>query len=179
MKITHSKYFWHAITLLSLIVIATSIYYLLGGFKEFELKAYKGIEYDVAGVEFEGKYNDPKIEELFKQAKELVFSNEVGGTLCVIDYLDATAEEQQVHYFIGAILKNRVTELPPGYTVRKISSRGMLSITLDSHPLVRPKKDDIEARMFSLAGEKNLELENFFLEKHFEDNSVIVEGFVK
>ncbi len=144
-----------------------------------EVIPYEGVDYSVAGIEFKGRYNDPEIENIFNEVKGVVSTGLIQGTLSLIEYNDSDLKEGEVQYFIGIILQNRVTKIPGNYSVRRIQSRAILSVRLDVHPLVRPSKEEVEAKMYSLAGEKGFEIENFFLEKHFADDRMVIEGFVK
>jgi len=179
MKITNSKYFYYFIIVISLGTIVFSIYYQLGGFRELKVNAFEGVNYAMAGVDFKGSYNDPQIENLYNHAKDQVATGKIKGILGLMDYIEEGLSKNEVHYFIGIILLDKVTELPPDYTVRKIKARGVLGITLDIHPIVRPPKSDIEGKIYASAQEHGLEVEDYFLEKHFADDHVIVEGFVK
>lgn len=144
-----------------------------------EVIPYDAVDYSMAGIEFKGRYNDPEIENIFNEVKKVVSTGEIQGTLGLIEYNDPGFNETEVSYFIGIILQNRVTELPGNYTVRRIQSRAILSVRLDVHPLVRPSKEEVETKMYALAVEKGFEIENFFLEKHFADDRLVIEGFVK
>jgi len=177
MKITQSKYFYYALSMLFMGLIFFLAYYQLGGLKEIEVTPYDDVDYSIAGVEFKGQRNDPQIEVLFNEVK--VATEDIQGTLCLMEYFDAETTKEEVLYFIGIILDNRVTELPGNYSVRRIKSRALLRATLDVHPLVRPAKEEIEAKMYQVAAENGFEIENFFLEKHFADDRLEIEGFVK
>ncbi len=179
MKITNSKYFYYLIIVISFGVISFSIYYQLGGFRELTVNAFDSVDYAMAGVDFKGKYNDPEIERLYGLAKDQVATGKVKGILGLVDYVDDDLDENEVHYFIGIILLDKITELPPGFKVRRMASRGVLGITLDVHPLVRPSKSDIEGKIYAAAQEHGLQVENYFLEKHFADDQLVIEGFVK
>lgn len=179
MKITRSKYFYYLIIVISLSVILFSVYYHLGGLKDLKVNAFEGVNYAMAGIEFKGKYNDPEIEKLYNDAKNQIAIGNIKGILGLMDYVAEDLSENEVNYFIGIILLDKITELPSGYSVRKIDSRGVLGITLDIHPLVRPTKSNIEGKIYAAAQEYGLEIENYFLEKHFADDRVIIQGFVK
>ena len=47
-----------------LTIILTSVYYLLGGFEEVEVFDLEGETKNIAGIEFKGKYNEPRLEEI-------------------------------------------------------------------------------------------------------------------
>lgn len=179
MKITHSKYFYYTIIIISLATIAFSIYYQLGGLKKLEVNAYPQVNYSLAGVEFQGRFDDPEIKRIYNEAKDFIQNGQIKGTLSVIDYLDEALGEKEVHFFVGIILDEKVTELPTNYQVKKVEARGVLGILMDIHPLVRPTKNEIEGMIYAAAQENNLTIQNFFLEKHYEDDRVMVEGFVQ
>ena len=179
MKATQLKYLYYSIIVVSLLIILFSVYYQLGGFREMEVNAFEGADYAIAGKEFKGTYNDPQIEELYNSVKEKISTGEIKGILSLIDYTGTDSESNEVHYFIGILLLNKVTELPVDYRVRKIKSRGILGVHLDVHPIVRPPKDDIESKIIAAAREHDLQLEDYFLEKHFADDRMVVEGFVQ
>jgi len=179
MTITNSKYFYYFIIVISFGIISFSIYYQLGGFKELKVNAFESVDYAMAGVDFKGNYNDPEIKKLYEMAKDQIATGKIKGILGLVDYVEEGLSDNEVHYFIGIILLDRITELPPDYKVRKFNARGVLGVTLDIHPIVRPPKSDIEGKIYAAAQEHGLEVEDYFLEKHYADDRVIVEGFVK
>ena len=179
MKITRSWYFYFSIIILSVLIIAFTVYFHLGGLKEIQVRAYPEVNYSLAGTEFKGNYDDPEIQVLYKKAKELVLSGDINGILSVIDYPDLDLGEKEVRLFIGIILKEKITEIPTNYKVRKIESRGALGVELDMHPFVRPTKDDIESEIYLTAQKNGLDIDAYFLEKHFKDDRIKVEAFLK
>ncbi len=179
MKITHSKYFYYFIIAISFGTIVFSVYYQLGGFKELKVNAFEGVDYAMAGVDFKGSYKDPEIEHLYSLAKDQVSTGKIKGILGLVDYVDQDLAENEVHYFVGIILLDKITELPQGFKVKKMTARGVLGVTLDTHPIVRPPKIEIEGKIYATAQQHGLEVEDYFLEKHYADDRVVVEGFVK
>ena len=178
MKITNSKYFYYSIIVVSIGIILFSIYYQLGGLKEFRVLPGQDVNYSIAGVEFKGNHNDRKIEEIYNKAKNLVADGRIKGTLSLIDY-QSGMDDAEVQFFIGIILEERVSELPPEFEVRVIKANSVLRLVIDVHPLVRPTKPEIEAIIYAHAQSNGLVIEDYFLEKHLTDDRVIVEGFVK
>ena len=179
MSIANTKKFYYLIILVSFLVIVFSLYYQLGGFRQLNVEVYEQVDYAIAGREFRGSYKDPAIEEIYQFAKEQVATGKIAGTLCVIDYPGEDLGENEVNYFIGVLLLDKITELPTNYTVRRIQSPGALGVSLDTHPIVRPTKDDVEARINETALAYNLRIRDYFLEKHYADDRLVIEAFLE
>lgn len=175
LSLNHQRLFYAGIIIVLLSVIITSLYYLMGGFKEVEVLHLVGDKKNVVGKYFIGYYAHPDLEEQLIKSRRLVESGALAGNLTVINFQNDSLDNDEVEQFIGISLDGGMAEVPSGYEVLEVDMKEKLSIFLSMHPFVRPRPKTIE-RMFDEFAEVNqLTMDNFTLETHYLDNSMSVE----
>lgn len=171
------RYKYYGISAISLLIIAFSIYYLLGGTKDFVVAESGGAVYDIVGKPYKGRYSADSARVIFEDLRSKVQTGEWTGDLVEIAYSPETGD--QVNQFFGVLLRGTVTEIQGNYQLKRIRPPQILQVRLGMHPLVRPSREKVEAKISGYAQERGLELEDFFLHRYLPDNSVVVEAFVK
>lgn len=171
------RYKYHAVSAVSVCIILFTIYFLLGGTREYRVAEAGAVNYDIVGVPYQGKYVPDSARILFEQLRTKITSNEWKGELVEITYLPQGDEE--VNQFFGVLLTGRVTQIDGAYQIRKISARSSLQVRLTMHWLVRPGREKVQTMIDGYARENGMEIEDFFLQRYLTDNSVVIEAFVK
>lgn len=166
------------ITLLSVGVIAASVYYLLGGMDKITVYDLPGEQKIIVGQAFSGRYSDRIIQDQFYDARRLVLDSAIRGTLVQVVYQNDTLAKNEVAYFTGVEIVGTMAEVPLGYTVRKIQSEKKFAVFLSMHPLVRPTPETIQSMLAAKADSLGMQLDPLLIEKHYPDNSMSVEGLV-
>jgi hypothetical protein len=170
-------YLYLSIGILSLFIAGTSIYYLLGGFEEVRVYELSGANKVIVGRSFTGRQNSPVIEKYFTESKALILDSAIIGTLTVVQYKNDTLTGNEAQLFIGITLENEMAEIPSNYSVIELKSPKRFAVFLGMHPLVFPSPDKIETMLKSKAQEMGYDLEDYFVELHYIDNSMSVEGW--
>ncbi len=175
MSIKWQQVMWGSIILVLLILIGTSIYYLLGGFKEVEVYEVPGEKRNIVGKYFRGYYAHPDLESIWQETQQLLQSGSLTGELVVVNYQNDSLDNDEVEQFIGISLSGGMAEIPAGYDVLEINTSQKLAIYLSMHPLVRPNPITIENMFADYAAGKELSTEPLTIEIHFPDNSMSIE----
>lgn len=173
------KYFYWLSSFIALFVILLTIYFNLGGFKEIQTAVSKNNKYSLAGKEINGKLTSKEEHFLFEEIKELIIDGSLKGTLAIVNYNDDTLGEYESRRFVGVLLDDEISMIPSGLKVLEIEGETTFQAALTMHPLVMPNTEKVEAKLKFLADEQGLVLQNYTLEKLYEDNSVIVEMFAR
>ncbi len=163
-----------AITIL-LIVIGSSVYYLLGGFTEIVVYEVPGERRNIVGKYFQGYYSHPDLEDIWSECRRRIVDGSLDGNLAVVNYQNDSLDNDEVEQFIGVALAGGMAEIPSGFEVMEVKMEKKLAIFMSMHPLVRPNPISIEERFAAYAQEKGLKLGKYTLELHFQDNSMSVE----
>ncbi|MFT7030254.1 MAG: hypothetical protein ACJA2C_001650 [Marinoscillum sp.] len=179
MNLKQKKYFYLLIILVFLGIIVSSVFYLLGGFKEVMAIPLEGTTRTLAGKRFVTHYTDEKPREFGKECRELLADSTLDGRLVVVNYHSDTLERDQIHQFIGIALSEEMSEIPQGFEILELESSARYAVFLTMHVIVQPRPNKIEALLFAKAQEDGMELDDFFLELWYPDNSLVVEGWVK
>ena len=179
LKTVHKKYIYWSASFISLFVILLTIYYNLGGFNEIQTTASRNNKYSLAGKEVKGKLTSKEEHFLFLEMKEYLSEGVLDGTLAIVNYKDDTLSEDESRRFVGILLENDISMIPSGLNVLELQSATTFQAALTMHPLVMPNTEKVESLLKALADEREMELQDFTLEKLYEDNSVIVEMFAK
>lgn len=175
-SLKQQKIFYLSLIAILIVVIGYSVYYLLGGFKDREVVKVGPVKRNIVGKPFRGFYKHPDLEEIWIKNRELLESGAIPGSLAVITYKSDTLDNDEVHQFIGIALEGGMAEIPVGFEVKEISMDQRLMIALTMHPLVRPSPITIEELFSTFAQKEGDQLDNYTLELHFQDNSMIVEA---
>lgn len=179
MNLRQKQYVYLALILAFLIIIVGSIYYILGGFKEVKAISLEGTTRTIAGKQFVTHYTDEKPRDFGRECRELLADSTMQGRLVVINYHSDTLERDQIHQFIGIALSEEMSEIPQGFEIIELETSARYAVFLSMHVIVQPRPNKIEALLFAKAQEDGNELEDFFLEVWYPDNSLVVEGWVK
>lgn len=145
-KIVILKYVYYGITIVSLVVIAISIKYLLGGYEPLKVESIGPSEFTVAGSMFEGKENSTAHQESIATIQNYIEAGKLKGEFTVIHYpqADAQAGYQQ---FIGAVLTGNVFTFPSSLQIKEYETPDALGLEVEMHPLFRPSVDEIKKLM--------------------------------
>jgi len=141
------KYIIVGIVFIGAVVFAINMY--LGGSEELTFsKESKSLWFK--GERFRGRYSDPKIEELFFNARELAMEND-RYTLAVINY---QAPEDTVDQAVG-VISDAAIELGE-MTTQKAFDQDFLKTIITSHNLVMPKPEEVMRAAKKYASNQNL-----------------------
>ena len=171
--------FYITVIIVSFGIIGYAVYFWLGGTEKIEVYQLEGEEKLIVGKPFQGRPTDPQIERQFIAARKLLLDSAIIGTLALVDYRSDTVPDNRVSFFIGIAIDDKMVELPPGYEVRKFNTTQKFAIFLSMHPLVRPTSKRIESLFQESARSINMELQEFFIELHYYDDTMSVEAFGK
>ena len=160
-------------------VIVTSVYYLLGGFEKVEVYQLNPINRTVVGKQFDTHYTDEAPIEFGKYCRSLIEQGDIEGILTIINYQPDTLSPKQTSRFIGISLKEDMAEIPQGFEIREMVSEERFAVFLSMHVLVQPRPHTIEKMLREKAAASGFELDDFFVELRYLDNSLSVEGWVK
>lgn len=178
MNVKLLRYFYFGLMVLFVGIIITSVYYILGGFDQVRVYSLEPEGRVVVGKQFNTRYTDNAPREFGLQCKELIESNELEGTLTTITYKSDTLDPKEVSIFIGITLANDMAEIPEGFEIREFPPAKRYAVFLSMHVLVQPRPYKVEAMLQESARENGDELEDFFFELRYPDNSLSVEGWV-
>lgn len=173
------KHIYWLISFVALFVILISIYYYLGGFREIQTAVSRNTTYSLVGKEVYGRLTSKEEHFLFQEMKGYLVDSVLYGTLAIVNYKDDTLGKYESRRFVGVLLEEEFAMIPPGLTVLEIEGETTFQAALTMHPLVMPNTEKVEFKLKTLADERGLELENFTLEKLYQDNSIIVEMFAR
>lgn len=173
------KYIYWSISFVALFVILMTIYFYLGGFNEIQTAVSKNNRYSLAGKEIHGRLTSKEEHFLFEEMKGYLTDSTLMGTLTIVNYRDDTLGQYESRRFVGILLEDEISMIPSGLTVLEIEGETTFQAALTMHPLVMPNTEKVESMLKILADERDLELEDYTLEKLYQDNSVIVEMFAK
>ncbi|WP_421891481.1 hypothetical protein [Marinoscillum sp.] len=179
MNVTLTRYFYLSLIILFLTIIIGSIYYMLGGFDEVKVYRLDPIERTVAGQMFVSHYTDQAPIDFGTRCREMIANKDIDGTLTIITFHNDTLPKNQIARFIGISLAAEMSEIPESFEVRQFQSNARYAVFLSMHVLVQPRPHKIESMLHAKAQEEGDELEDFFMEIRFPDNSLIVEGWAR
>lgn len=179
MNLKQSRIFYLSLIIIFLGVITTSIYYLLGGFKEVTVQKLGPINRTVVGKQFTSHYANDAWIEFGKQCKEMVEKAAIDGTLTVITYHVDSLKEDEISKFVGITLNSEMAEVPQDFSILEFASNTRFQVVLEMHVLVQPRPQNVEAMILNAAEEAGKPLEDFFFELRYPDGSLQVEGWVK
>ena len=134
---------------------------------------------NIAGIEFRGAFNNPTLEENWNLVRSVVLEKAIEGNITLLDYPKDSLPNNQIHQFIGINIEGTMAEIPSSFEVRTYEYERKLAVFLSMHPLVRPRPQTIQRLISEKAKELGYTLLPFYVETHFQDNSLIVEGLIK
>lgn len=179
MNVKRARYIYLGLIVIFLGVIIASIYYMLGGFEPVNVYRLDPKARVVAGKYFSGYYNDEAPREFGIHCRELIESQQLEGTLTTINYKHDTLAQKEVSLFVGITLAGEMAEIPQGFEVREFAPAKCYAVFLSMHVLVQPRPHQVETMLLEAAQENDDELEDFFFELRYPDNSLSVEAWVK
>jgi len=160
-------------------IILGSLYFHLGGFEEVKVYKLEPINRTVAGKNFYTHYRDETPRDFGVICKQMLDSGEVSGELVVINYKNDTIHRDYIHQFIGIELSEDLSEIPSDFDIKELESKERYAVFLSMHVIVQPRPHVIESMLEQRAQSDNQQLEDFFFEIRYPDNSLSVEGWVK
>jgi hypothetical protein len=109
----------------------------------------------------------------------MIANREIRGDLTVQTFYSDSTSEKQLDQFIGITLEGDMAEVPTDFEIREIVTGRRFVVFLPMHPLVRPSPQEVEAVILNAAQEAGADLHPFFVEFHYQDNSMAVEAWEK
>lgn len=176
---SQKKYLYWSFSFISMLGISMSIYYAMDGFEEISMVESNNNHYSIAGKTIKGigVYREEKL--LWEEVKKMIESEKLVGDLCIINYEQDSLKSNEVYRVIGVLLNEEVSIIPSGYFVTEIKAENSFLAALTMHPLVRPNSEKIGALLTSFADSLGFTVRNYSLERHYPDNSVLVELFAE
>ncbi len=167
------------ISVVSVCIILTSVYYWLGGFDEVNVYELEGQEKTIIGKYYKGYRNSPEITEYFNQCQRLVMDSSVIGTVTRVVYKNDSLAYNEVEYFIGIDLaEEQMAMAPVGFQIREFSSSKRFAVFLSMNPWVRPSSKKIDQMFESKAASMDYNLSDILLEIYYIDDSMSIEAWV-
>ena len=152
-----------AALILSTLIIGF-IYYQLGGTKPLDFEITTKDQLTIYGAPFQGKYDDPQIEQLFIKAREHVVAH-ANSSLAIVNYF--TQDKDSVKQFIGFI-SNEKNDLP-NIEMKEVT---FLKTEIVAHNVVMPRPDVVQEEAMSFANLNGLKLDNFSIEIYHDERSL-------
>ncbi len=174
------KYVYLGIIAICLVALTLCGYYFLGGFDEIKVQEVENMSFSIAGKPYKGKYyKSDTLKRIQNEVADLILKNTFSGDYAEITYMDTEVKEGEVDLFIGTIFFEDAIQIPGSFSVRDFSSRRFLAVKLNMHYAVRPSEQEVQAMLYKYAREKGYELDNYFVNIIFKDNSMEVYAPVK
>jgi len=164
-----------------LIIVAVGVaYYVLGGFKQAEVKLETTAQpMFLAGKYFEGPANSEEFGDLTREAYEIRTSGKLRGTFGNIFYNDPATSSAAAKVFVGLVVDDTVSQrLPAGYRYRAFpAGQRVLHASIEASYLVAPGKlyDGVK----QTAQQQSLTLQSVYLERFPTTGPVEVWAVVK
>ena len=178
-NIDQKKYLYWLLSFISLLVISMSIYFFLGGFHKIKVVQSKNNHYSIAGKTIQGIGVHREEKVLWEEVKKMIVDKKLHGDLCIINYRPDTLEDKEIYRFIGVLLNEDVAIIPAGYSVTEIKAETTFLAALTMHPLVRPSSEKMDNLLTDFADSLGYTVRNYTLERHYIDNSMLVEMFAE
>ncbi|MFL5730058.1 MAG: GyrI-like domain-containing protein [Cytophagaceae bacterium] len=131
------------ISLIFAVVIIGSALYLygkMGGFSKTTMAVVSSSEYIVAGKPFKGFMKTQAFGKLFEEADTFIIQNNLKDKawVCGIFYNNPPKDKDTLIAFVGAIVKDTMGPLKPGYSYRRIPARKVIRASINAHYLFAP-----------------------------------------
>ncbi len=179
MNLNQSKILYLSLIIIFGAIIVTSVFYLLGGFKEVSVQKEGSTEYTLVGKQFVSHYTSKDWITFGQQCKVLLDEEKINGNLTVITYHTDSLKEDEISKFVGILLKDDMAEIPQGFNVKQMNSENRYSVMLDMHVLVQPRPQKIEGMIINAAQTDKKDLKDFFVEIRYPNGDLQVEGWAK
>ncbi|MFT6865927.1 MAG: hypothetical protein ACJA08_000753 [Cyclobacteriaceae bacterium] len=182
MNIKKMRLIYATIILVSIGVIGGALYSLykdLGGLDTYEIYQLQPIKRIVVGKYFKTMHSDKIIDEHILKCRELIENKKINGELIVVHYVNDSIGAYDIEEFIGISLEEDMAEIPMDFDMREYHSNKRYAVFLSMHPSVRPTTENVETLIMAKSIDLAIELEPFFMEIYFLDNSMSIEGWIK
>ena len=164
------------VALLAVMVVgAVAVYFYLGGLNYVAVEVQTVSDYNLVGFHFQGEGDSDTLRKGWQQAKTLIESGKLNGTVAVLHYKDTTLAEGKVKVFMGVRLDKGTSDLPDNYTRLTVPARRTVRATISAHNAVMPNSETIEERLLKKAEESRLELQNFTIEQYLNEKELWVD----
>lgn len=167
------KYVFYVVLLTGILTLLG--YYYLGGFTGRTLDVVEVSDYRLMGRRYQGKLDNPALEDIFYEVRGQAQSGTPEGTMTIVVLREPETGKDSVDQFIGILLDQpEEASLPEGWERFVIEADGAVRNTIRSHNLVMPKpnviRDEIEeyARAQQLPLREGLTIEKYLGERHLE-----------
>lgn len=152
------------------------LFYQLGGLDNVEITIEVVEEYHIAGIAYQGKYNDYRLKDIYFKVKEKLDETTVKGEMIVINYrLSADSTEHGwVRQFVGVLVKDAKTKVEE-LSLVILPAGKVLRAKISAHNLVMPKPDRIEELVKQKASEQNALVGGYTLERYASDRELIID----
>ena len=170
------KYIYHAITVVSLVVVGLSVKYLLGGYDEIIIKESDAIDYVIAGRYIDHTWSDEDKESWQEELTGRITGGKMKGRQVVIAFFPDSLKTASPVRFSGIAMGGNIVTIPPGYQVVDINEPKGLETLLRMHPLVRPELSEVRAKMIQMASKKGLKLDERLLLFYGQKDSLTVKA---
>ena len=170
------------VALVVLTGLVVAVYAQLGGFEPVAIRLVNSPGPQLlAGAVFEGNARDSRLDSLFKAVRQLHQRGQLRGTLGSIYYEVSPGKRRkgEVSTFVGVWLADSAASLPRGYRLRTVGASRLVQARIESHFLVSPLPEEVQAAMRQYARQRKLQTENFVMEKYLNDESITLETPVK
>ena len=172
-------FFYSLISIVSLGVILTCVYYWLGGFQEVKVYELQGQTKTIIGKSFTGRSNSKVVVDYLNECQQLVRDSTILGTVTRVVYKNDTLPSREAQYFIGIdIQEDEMVQAPLGFQIREFNSSKRFAIFLEMNRWVRPSPSTIDEMLSTTALERGFELGDKILEVYYIDDTMSVEGWV-
>lgn len=176
-----AKRIYLTIIILSLVIIAVSTYYTLGGFDPVDVFVMEGKSRTVIGNEYIEKFEPSTFKQKMDSARSAINSGVLDGMLTVVFYENEMIGADSVHYFLGAS-KDQISDvlkLPAGYEYQEFKTDKVFKVFITQHWLVRPSPAEVAEIVKVKAIEEGEVLLPFSFELYYEDESLSVEFWAR
>lgn len=170
---TKKKYL--GITAIITIIIISVAYVYFGGLNKVEYTVEDVQDYNLVGRHFEGKGDDPKIEQAYFEAKDVLSDGRLKGTLALVHYNDTTLAEGEIKLFIGVLLEDGVDALPVDYDRLTIPAQRAMRASIEQHNVIMPSPATIEATMREKADAFSMRLQDFTIEQYLGERKLLID----
>ncbi|AHM60738.1 hypothetical protein D770_12410 [Flammeovirgaceae bacterium 311] len=161
------------------LVVATLIYWQLGGFREAqaELVEVEG-GYTLVGKHYLGTLQHPSLQEILDEVGQRWERGELPGVLTVAVIQEPVTDKDTVEQFIGVLLPaaESLKQLPQGYEIMQVEAQKAIRVSLDAHSSVWPTPDKLRQKAEDYARENNIKIQpRMLLEKYYGPGRLEVE----
>lgn len=161
------------------LVVATLIYWQLGGFKEAQAEIVE-VEggYTLVGKHYLGTLKHPALQNILDEVGERWERGELPGVLTVAVIKEPVTDKDTVEQFIGVLqpASVKLPQLPEGYEIMQVEAQKAIRVSLDAHASVWPTPDKLRRKAEDYARENGLNIQpHMLLEKYYGSQRLEVE----